>query len=196
MGGDNAPAAEVAGAVGAARSYGIEVLLVGRPAEVKAELAQHRTAGLKIDIVEAQSVVDMHEPDPARAVRQKLDSSMVRTLNLVRQGDAEACVSAGNTGAFMAAALFELKRIPGVERPAIAIVMPTPKGKVLLLDIGANVDCKPEYLAQFGLMGAVYFEHLFDVKRPRVGLLSIGEEPSKGNQLVQQTYPLLERLPI
>ncbi len=196
MGGDHAPAAEVAGAVAAARIYGIEVLLVGRRPAIAAELARQETKGLKLAIVEAESVVDMHEPDPARAVRQKPDSSLVRAFGLVREGRAAACVSAGNTGAFMAAALFELKRVPGVERPAIGIVMPTPSGRVLLLDIGANVDSKPEYLAQFGLMGAVYLEHVFKMGRPRVGLLSIGEEPSKGNQLVQQAYPLLQRTPI
>jgi phosphate acyltransferase len=197
MGGDNAPASEVAGATAAARAYGVEVLLVGRRSELLAELSHHQTRGLKLDIVEAESMVGMHEPDPARAVRQKPDSSVVRAFGLVREGSAQACVSAGNTGAFMSAALFELKRIRGVERPAIAIVMPTPtRGRVLLLDIGANVDCKPEYLAQFGLMGAVYLEHVFGTHRPRVALLSIGEEPSKGNQLVQQAHPLLERLPI
>jgi glycerol-3-phosphate acyltransferase PlsX len=196
MGGDNAPVAEVAGAVAAARAYRIEVLLVGRAAEIRAELDRHETRGLKLDIVEADTVIDMHEPDPARAVRQKQDSSLVRSFALVQNGTAQACVSAGNTGAFMAAALFELKRIPGVERPAIAIVMPTPTGRVLLLDIGANVDCKPEYLAQFGLMGAVYLEHLFGLANPRVGLLSIGEEATKGNQLVQQTFPLLKAMPI
>src|SRR5215211_306839 len=196
MGGDNAPESEVAGAVAAARTYGVDVLLVGRRRDLEAELARHRTGGLKLEIVEAESVVDMHESDPARAVRQKADSSLVRAFGLVRDGQAEAVVSAGNTGAFMAAALFELKRIPGVERPAIAIVMPTPRGRVLLLDIGANADCKPEYLAQFGLMGAVYLEHLFETARPRVALLSIGEEASKGNQLVQQAFPLLQEMPI
>ncbi|HEX9623804.1 MAG TPA: phosphate acyltransferase PlsX, partial [Streptosporangiaceae bacterium] len=196
MGSDQAPIAEVAGAVAAARAYGLEVLLVGRRTELSAELAKHVTSGLKLEIVEAETVIDMHESDPARAVRQKPDSSLVRAFNLVQQGRVEACVSAGNTGAFMAAALFELKRIPGVERPALAIVMPTPRGRVLLLDIGANVDCRPEYLAQFGIMGAVYMQHLFGLQQPRVGLLSIGEEATKGNQQVQQAHVLLQGLPI
>lgn len=196
MGGDNAPVPEVAGAVAAARAYGIEVLLVGRRSQIADELARHDTRGLALEIVDAEDVIDMHECDPARAVRQKTGSSLVRTVALVREGRADACVSAGNTGAFMAAALFELKRIPGVERPAIAIVMPTPTGRVLLLDIGANVDCKPEYLAQFGVMGAVYLEHVFGTHQPRVGLLSIGEEATKGNQQVLQARPLLEQMPI
>ena len=196
MGGDHAPVSEVAGAVAAARAYGIEVLLVGRRAELTTELDRHDHRGLRLEIVEADEVVDMHESDVARAVRQKPGSSLVRAFTLVREGLAEACVSAGNTGAFMAAALFQLKRIPGVDRPAIAIVMPTPRGRVLLLDIGANVDCRPEYLAQFGLMGSVYLEYNFDTQQPRVGLLSIGEEASKGNQLVQQAHPLLRQMPI
>lgn len=196
MGGDNAPVPEVAGAVAAARAYGIEVLLVGRRGRLVDELARHDTSGLALEIVDAEDVIDMHECDPARAVRQKTGSSLVRTVALVQEGRADACVSAGNTGAFMAAALFALKRIPGVERPAIAIVMPTPTGRVLLLDIGANVDCKPEYLAQFGVMGAVYLEHVFGIRQPRVGLLSIGEEATKGNQQVLQARPLLERMPI
>jgi glycerol-3-phosphate acyltransferase PlsX len=196
MGSDSAPAAEIAGAVAAARAYGIEVLLVGPGAELESELARHKTSGLRLEIVEADSVVDMHESDPARAVRQKPDSSLVRAFGLVGEGAAQACVSAGNTGAFMASAVFKLKRISEVERPAIAIVMPTSTGRVLVLDIGANVDCKPEYLAQFGLMGSVYLEHVFGTARPRVGLLSIGEESSKGNQQVQQAFPLLQRMPI
>ena len=196
MGGDFAPAPEVAGAVQAARAYGVEVLLVGLRQPIEGELAKHDTRGLKLEIVEANSVLDMHEDEPARAVRRKPDSSLVRSMALVREGAAQAAVSAGNTGAMMAGALYELKRIPGVDRPAIAIVMPTPQGRVLLLDVGANVDCKPEWLAQFGLMGAVYMEHVFGTARPRVGLLSIGEESSKGNQLVQQAYPLLQATPI
>ena len=196
MGSDQAPAVEVAGAVAAARLYGIEVMLVGRRAEIEAELSRQDTRGLKLDIVEANAVLDMHELEPARAVRRMPDSSLVRTLALVREGSAQAAVSAGNTGAVMAGALYELKRIPGVERPAISIVMPTPNGRVLMLDVGANIDCKPEWLAQFGLMGATYLEHVFGLASPRVGLLSNGEESSKGNQLVQQAHPMLRALPI
>jgi glycerol-3-phosphate acyltransferase PlsX len=196
MGSDHAPGPEVAGAVAAARAYGVEVLLVGQRPGLTAELDKHNTRGLKLEIVAADSVVDMHESDVARAVRQKPDSSLVRAFALVQEGLAEACVSAGNTGAFMAAALFQLKRIPGVDRPAIAIVMPTPRGRVLLLDVGANVDCRPEYLAQFGLMGSVYLEYLYEQANPRVGLLSIGEEASKGNQQVQQAHQLLRQTPV
>jgi phosphate acyltransferase len=196
MGGDHAPVSEVAGAVAAGRHYGFTVLLVGQRGPIEAELTRHDTKGLDLQLVEADEVVDMHETDVARAVRQKPNSSMVQTMALVKEGAADAAVSAGNTGATMAAALFELKRIPGVERPAIAVVMPTTTGRVLMLDIGANVDCKPEYLAQFGLMGSVYIEHLFGTDRPRVGLLSIGEESSKGNQQVVAAHGLLKELPI
>ena len=196
MGGDYAPASEVAGAVEAARSYGLEVMLVGRRSALTAELSKHQTKGLNLDLVDAETVIDMHEPDPARAVRQKTDSSLVRSMKLVREGAAQACVSAGNTGVVLAAALFELGRIPGVERPAIAIVLPTVGGRVLLIDIGANVDCKPEYLAQFGLMGAVYLEHVFGTREPRVALLSIGEEACKGNQQVLMATRLMQRMPI
>lgn len=196
MGGDHAPVSEVAGAVAAAREYGVEVLLVGQRAAIEHQLARHDTKGLTLGIVEAESVLDMHEVEPARAVRRMPDSSLVRTVALVREGAAQAAVSAGNTGAMMAAALYELKRIPGVARPAIAIVMPTPNGQVLLLDVGANVECKPEWLAQFGVMGSTYLEHVHGVPRPRVGLLSNGEESSKGNALVLDAHPLLKAAPI
>ena len=196
MGGDNAPAAEVGGVVAAARAYGLEIIMVGRQASIETELAGHDAAGLKLEIVDTDEVIDMHETEPASAVRQKPGSSLVRAVTLVRDGEAQACVSAGNTGAFMAAAQLRLRPIHGVERPAIAIVMPTPSSRVLLVDVGANVDCKPEWLAQFAMMGAVYLEHVFGTKDPRVGLLSIGEETHKGNLLIQKAQPLLGRLPI
>jgi phosphate acyltransferase len=196
MGSDNAPAVEVAGAVAAARAYDLGVVLVGRPEPIEAELARHETAGLDLEVARADDIVDMHDADPARAVRNKPDSSLVRAFALVREGGAQACVSAGHTGAFMAAALFELKRIPGVERPAISVVMPTPTSRVMLLDIGANVDCKPEYLAQFALMGSVYMKHLFGLANPRVGLLNIGEEVSKGNQQAQAAHQLIAQTPV
>jgi phosphate acyltransferase len=193
MGSDNAPAVEVAGAVAAARLYNVGVVLVGRRGPIEAELARHDTRGLDLEVVEADQTVDMHDADPARAVRNKPDSSLVRSFALVREGQAQACVSAGHTGACLAAALFELKRIPGVERPAISAVMPTPNGRVMMLDLGANVDCRPEWLAQFALMGSVYLEHLFGLAQPRVGLLNIGEESSKGNQQAQAAHQLIKQ---
>lgn len=195
MGGDHAPRATVDGAVAAARALSLEVLLVGREAELEAELARHRVAGLKLTVVPASQVVEMGE-HPAEAVRTKTDSSIVVGVKLVQQGEAQAFVSAGNTGAGMAAALLHLKRIPGVERPALAVIMPSQRGPICLIDGGANADAKPHWLAQFGLMGSIYMERVFGVDRPRVATLSIGEEETKGNQLVLAAQPLLRELPI
>ena len=194
MGGDHAPGVVIEGARRAIAELGVHVLLVGQPPALEPLLArQGNPAG--IDVVAAPTVIAMHD-HPAQAVRQKRDSSIVVGLDLVRDGRADAFVSAGNTGAVMAAALFELKRIRGVDRPALATVLPTTRGKTLLIDVGANADCRPEHLAQFGLMGSVYMEQVFGVARPSVALLSIGEEASKGNALVQHARPLLEALPI
>ncbi|MCC6179922.1 MAG: phosphate acyltransferase PlsX [Chloroflexi bacterium] len=194
MGGDDAPAVVVEGAALAARELGVRILLVGQPERLGPLLgAQAGASG--IEIVPASEVVEMHE-HPANAVRQKQDSSMVVGVRLVREGRAQAFVSAGNTGAVMAAGLFELRRIPGVDRPALAAVFPTRRGGTLLVDVGANADCRPEYLAQFGLMGSVYMERVFGISRPKVGLISNGEEETKGNALVQAARPKLEGLPI
>ncbi|MBI4492387.1 MAG: phosphate acyltransferase PlsX [Chloroflexi bacterium] len=195
MGGDHAPAVTVAGAVAAARNLGLEVLLVGRLAEVEAELAKHHTQGLSLSVVPASQVVEMAE-HPAEAVRGKPDASIVVGLKLVQQSRAQAFVSAGNTGAGMAAALLQLKRISGIERPALGVVLPSQRGPVCLIDGGANVDVRPPWLAQFGLMGSIYMERVFGLQRPRVATLSIGEETTKGNQLVLAAQPLLRELPI
>ena len=194
MGGDHAPDVVVEGARLAARELGIRVLLVGPQQELEAKLGKD-AAGLPIEVVNATQVIEMDE-HPANAVRQKTDSSMVIGVKLVREGRAQAFVSAGNTGAVMASGLFELRRIRGVDRPALSAVFPTRQRGALVIDVGANADCKPEYLAQFGLMGSVYMEHVFGVKRPRVGLLSIGEEETKGNALTQAAHVLLKDLPI
>ncbi len=189
MGGDHAPAAAVAGAVQAARAYGIEVILVGAEDRLRAELARHDTRGLSLPIVHASQVVEMAEH--TMAVKQKKDASMVVAMRLVREGRADAFASAGNSGAIMAAALFILGRIPGVLRPAIATYFPMPPHFSLLLDIGANADCKPEYLLQFALMGAAYAEKVYGIANPRVGIISNGEEPDKGSTLVREAFPLL-----
>lgn len=194
MGGDHAPDVVVEGAVLAARELGARVLLVGPPAALESRLGQD-AARLPIELVPASEVIGMDE-HPAGAVRQKRDASLVVGVRLVREGRAQAFVSAGNTGAVMAAGLFELRRIPGVDRPALAGVFPTRRGGTLVIDIGANADCRPEYLAQFGLMGAVYMERVFGVTRPKVALLSNGEEETKGNALVQAAHPKLRALPI
>jgi glycerol-3-phosphate acyltransferase PlsX len=194
MGGDHAPDVIVAGALQSARELGVRILLVGAQRDLEDRLGTD-ASGLPIEVVNATQVVEMDE-HPASAVRQKPDSSMVVGVRLVREGRAQAFVSAGNTGAVMAAGLFELRRVRGVDRPALAAVFPTRKGGTLLIDVGANADVKPEYLAQFGLMGSMYMERVFGVTRPRVGLLSNGEEETKGNALVQAAYPRLRALPI
>lgn len=195
MGGDHAPAAPVEGAVLAAREFGIPIYLVGREEEVRAELTRHNHAGLPLTLVPAGETIGMDE-QPSLAVRRKRDSSIVVGMRLVKEGKARAFVSMGNTGAVMAAALFHLGRIKGVKRPALATVFPTMQGFCLLLDIGANADCKPEYLLQFGLMGSLYARRVLGVEAPRVGIVSNGEEEGKGNQLGKEAYKLLKASPL
>lgn len=194
MGSDNHPVPDVEGAVQAAREYGVSILLVGKPEVIERELARHETAGLSIEIVPASQVIEMRE-HPASAVKNKPDSSMVVGMNLVKEGRAAAFVSMGNTGGMLAAAIFRLGRIKGIKRPALSTVFPTMKGHTFLLDIGANADVKPEYLAQFALMGSVYAERVLGVPNPRVGLVSNGEEETKGSELVQAAHALLRQMP-
>lgn len=191
MGGDHAPRVVVEGAVRAARAYGVEIILVGPEEVVRAELARHRTDGLAISVVHAPEVVSMTEH--TIAVKQKKDNSMLVAARLVKEGKADAFASAGNSGAVMAAALFALGRIRGVERPALATIWPASPTPCLLLDIGANTDPKPAYLVQFAIMGAAYAERILGIPHPRVGIVSNGEEAEKGNFLVRDAYPLLER---
>jgi phosphate acyltransferase len=194
MGGDHAPGVVVEGAVAAVRELGARVLLTGPRAELERLLAG-AGAGAGIEVVDAPATIAMHE-HPAAAVRQKPDSSLVTGVRLVKEGRARAFVSAGNTGAVLAAGLFELKRARGVERPGLATVIPTARGPVLLVDVGANADARPEHLAQFALMGSIYMQRVQGVPRPRVGLVSIGEEETKGNQLTIQAHALMKALPI
>ena len=191
MGGDRAPGETVLGAVQAAREYGLGVYLVGRESTLKAELAKHDTQGLDLPIVHTDEIIPMAEHNPARAVRNK-NTSMVRALELVKEGAALGAVSAGNSGAMMTGALFTLKRLPGVERPALGGLLPTKDGVCMVIDLGANTDCKPEYLQQFALMGSIYMERIRQCDRPRVGLLANGEEEGKGNQQVQAAHQLLK----
>ncbi len=192
MGGDNAPGEIVLGAVQAAREYGLGVYLVGREDAIRAELAKHDTYGLDLPIIHTDEVIEMDE-HPAAAVRSKKKASMTLALEQVRDKAALGAVSAGNSGAMMTASLFTLKRIPGVERPALGGIFPTRDGVCLVIDMGANTDCKPEYLQQFALMGSIYMERIFQVSSPRVGLLANGEEESKGNQQVQEAHQLLKK---
>ncbi len=200
MGGDNAPAEIVKGAVKAARELGVRVALVGPQAVVEAELAKHgrQPAPLAsarpepITVIDAPEVIEMDE-HPAQAARQKKSSSIVVGLRLVKQGQAQAFVSAGNTGAVMAAAIMYLGRVRGIERPSLAGLMPLSGRLTVFLDVGANADAKPLYLLQFAQMAAAYLERVWKVERPSVGLLNIGEEESKGNALAQEAYQLLSR---
>ncbi len=198
MGSDRAPKPEVEGAILAARHLGLSVILVGREDVLRAELAHHPSAaGLPIEIVHASEVIGMHEK-AANAVRTKRDSTMRVGLRLVREGRAQGFVSAGNTGAAMATAKMVLGALPKVDRPGLAAVFPTAvHGKAsILIDVGANVDSKAHNLEQFAIMGDIYYRTIFGTKRPSVGLLSIGEEESKGNELTRAAYPLLKRLPL
>src|SRR5271166_2596826 len=197
MGADRAPKPEIEGAILAARHYDVEVVLVGKEEVIEGELDLHRFwRRLPISIVDAREVVGMHEK-AAQAVRAKRDSSLRVGLRLVRDGKAAGFVTAGNTGAAMATAKMVLGAIPGVDRPALAAVFPTAIGTVAsLLDVGANVDSKAHNLEQFAVMGEIYFRTLFGTKRPRVGLLSIGEEETKGNELTREAFQLLKQLPL
>jgi len=197
MGGDHAPKPEVEGAIRAARAYGVKIILVGKQDVLRKELAQHEGAhDLPIEIQHASEQVTM-EDSAAKAVRTKRDSSIRVASRLVRDGTAQGVVSAGNTGAVMATAKMVQGMLPGVDRPALASAFPSLKGSpVVVVDVGANVDCSPRMLAQFAVMGDSYSRVAFRKQRPRVGLLSIGEEEHKGNELTRATTPLLKSLPI
>lgn len=192
MGGDYAPREVIYGAVLAAREYGVAIRLIGPPDVVKQELSRHDTAGLDIAIVPASEVVSMDEK-PTRAIVKKKDSSIVVTTKMVSEGLADGMVAAGSTGAAAVAAQIELGRIPNVARSAIACVMPTAVYRpVIVLDVGANVECDAQQLLQFGLMGSILSRGLFATENPKVGLLNIGVEVTKGNELVQEAYRLFK----
>jgi len=194
MGSDAHPVPDVAGAVLAARAYNVTVILVGDENKIKAELAKHDTRGLDLPIVHTPTAIGMTEH--VEAVKAKKDASMNLAVKLVREKQADAFVTAGNTGAAMAAAIagpYLLGRIQGIKRPALTTTLPTATGRVLLLDIGANADVKPEYLFQFALMGSLYAEKCLGIPNPRVGLLSNGEEEGKGPQVVRDAYALLKQ---
>jgi glycerol-3-phosphate acyltransferase PlsX len=208
MGSDRAPKPEIEGAILASRQYGVRVLLIGPEEVVKTELGRHSAAlRLPIEVIHASEVITME--DKVEAIRAKRDSSMRVGLRMVREGQAAGFVTAGNTGAAMATAKVVLGAVPGVDRPALAAVFPTAPGNpAMLLDVGANVDCTPQNLEQFAVMGDVYFRAMFrdgfgeafgkrpGMPRPRVGLLSIGEEEGKGNELTREAFLLLKQLPL
>ncbi len=194
MGGDRGPVVNVEGAVAAARELGLSVLLVGHEEELTQRLQHLSTNGLSITICHAPETVGMHE-SPSAALRKKKQSSIRIGLELVKRGEADAFISAGNTGAVMATALITLGPLPGVERPAIALIMPTLRGHSILLDVGANADCKARHLLQFAIMGDVYARQVMGKTSPTVGLLSIGEEETKGNELTREAFKELEEEP-
>ena len=192
MGSDDHPGPDVAGAVQAAREFGDHIILVGDRAKIDAELASQNTSGLSLEVVHASQAVSM-EDKPSQIVKNKPESSMHVGLSLVKDGRAEAFVSAGNTGAILAVAMLRqvgLGRIPGILRPALGVIFPT-KQRPMLIDNGANADCRPEYLVQFGLMGSLYVERMLNIENPRVALISNGEEEGKGNELIKETIPLM-----
>ena len=196
MGGDDAPRPEVEGSILAAREWGHRILLVGQPADLRRELGRHSHRGLDIEIIPASEVITMTD-QPAQAFRKKKDSSAHVAAHLVKREKADAWLSAGNTGAVMTVARFVLGTLPSVQRPALAAPLPTSRGgAVVVLDVGANVDSKVAHLAQFAVMGEIYYRVIFGVRQPRVALLSIGEEAMKGNELTREAYPRLKALPL
>jgi len=190
MGGDFGPHVVVPGAVHAAKAGTAEIILVGDEETLRAQLASQDAKGLPITIVHSSQVVEMEEK-PTEALRRKKDSSIQVACNLVRDGEADGVISAGHSGATLACAMFTIGRVPGVDRPAIATFMPTERSHCVIIDVGANVDCKPFHLLQFGVMGSVLAKTMLGRENPTVALLSNGEESGKGNQLVKESFDLL-----
>lgn len=192
MGGDNAPAAVIEGIIQALEEYkDIEMYITGPEKEINEELSKYNYEKDKINVIDATEVISTNE-HPVMAVRKKKNSSLVKAMNLVKDGTCDAVISGGSTGAFLAGCTFIVGRMKGVERPALAPIMPGRNGSFMIVDVGANVDCKPSYLVQFAKMGKVYYEKVFNVKNPTVGLINIGAEEEKGNELTKSTYQLLK----
>jgi glycerol-3-phosphate acyltransferase PlsX len=193
MGGDIGPKATVIAAIKAAKEYQLPLVLVGQEDVLLSELSKHETTDLDLTIKDASQIVSMDDL-PSSAIRQKRDSSIRVAAELVKSGEADGMVSAGNTGVIMATAKIFFKALEGVDRPAIATLMPTMKGVCLLLDVGANVDCKPRHLLQFAVMGHAYAQHVLHIAKPRIGVLSIGSEDSKGNEQTRMALNLIRQL--
>lgn len=193
MGGDYAPANVVAGTIQALSESKsrFDVILVGRENEIQSELTKFNTRNLDFTVVNASEVIDMHD-SPTAALKQKKDSSIIVGLTLHKEGKADAFISAGNTGAVMSVSTIVLGRTNGVSRPTIGTFFPTDKGPSLILDAGANVDCKPQHLLEFGIMGSIYANYIFGYQNPTVGILNIGEEETKGNESTSEAYKLLK----
>lgn len=192
MGGDKGPKEIVKGCVEAVNELGVHIIIVGKEETIAEELKKHKFNQGTIEIINASETIS-NEEEPVIAIRKKKDSSMVVGLKALTEGKGDGFVSAGNTGALLAGGLFIVKRIKGIDRAALATVYPTTKGISLLLDVGANVDCKPEYLKQFAIMGSIYSEKVLGVNSPQVGLANIGIEKGKGNTLVKEAYDLIQK---
>lgn len=192
MGSDQGPRPLIAGALLAAAEFGSEIVLVGDEHLLGTELKSHPNARQLLTIRHASQVIEMDE-SPAAAFRQKKEASIRVAMEMVQSGEAQAVISAGHTGATLMAATLILKLLPGIDRPAIATLLPTTQGHSIIIDVGANVDCKPLHLYQFGIMGSVYAKHILARERPRVGLLSIGEEDNKGNEITKEAFQMLRK---
>jgi glycerol-3-phosphate acyltransferase PlsX len=191
MGGDFSPSAVVEGCVEAIKEYNIDILITGPEDLIKEELKKYTYDFNKIKVIDAKEVIGTNE-HPVMAIKRKKDSSLVKALNLVKSGDADAIISAGSSGAFLAGCTLIVGRIKGIDRPALAPVMPGKNGPFMIIDCGANAECKPHYLVQFGLMGKTYFENILKVANPSVGLVNIGLEEEKGNELSKSAHKLLK----
>ena len=191
MGGDFSPNAVVEGCIAAIKEYDIDILITGPEDLIRGELKKYTYDCNKIKIIDAGEVIGTNE-HPVMAIKRKKDSSLVKALNLVKNGEADAIISAGSTGAFLAGCTLIVGRIKGIDRPALAPVMPGKKGPFMIVDCGANAECKPHYLVQFGLMGKIYFENILKTANPSVGLVNIGTEEEKGNELSKSAHKLLK----
>ncbi len=195
MGGDNAPMAPVEASVRAVKELDVEIVLVGKKEIVEKELSAYDYPNDKISIANADEVITNHE-EPAKAVRSKKNASVVVAANMLKKGEGDAMLSMGNTGALLASGLLIVGRIKGILRPALATLLPSAKGTKMLIDAGANTNCKPENLVQFGIMGSIYMKNVLGIESPTVGLMSNGEEEGKGDELTKETFPLLKKAPI